>query len=72
MSTMYAAKGGVSMKDDARESLLLAVFNDLPDADKDAVLALGEKIRSKKPVLTRISQTEVGQDGKQSFGEAIV
>jgi cell division FtsZ-interacting protein ZapD len=39
------------MEDEAREARLLAVFNDLPDTDKDAVLALMERIEHKETVL---------------------
>jgi hypothetical protein len=59
MSTLYAVKEGMSMGDEAREALLLAVFNDLPDTDKDAVLALMEKIGQKETVLTRDSTVSV-------------
>jgi hypothetical protein len=37
-------KRDVTMDNEARISRLLAVFNDLPDKDKEAVLALMEKL----------------------------
>jgi hypothetical protein len=45
-------KGGREMGDEAKEARLLAVFNDLPDNEKEAVLAMVEKIGQKKAELT--------------------
>jgi hypothetical protein len=38
--------------DEAKEARLLAVFNDLPDNEKEAVLAMVEKIGQKKAEIT--------------------
>jgi hypothetical protein len=47
------------MDNEARISRLLAVFNDLPDKDKEAVLALMEKLGRKETILACDSQTDV-------------
>jgi hypothetical protein len=38
--------------EEGREARLLAVFNDLPDDEKEAVLAFMEKIRQRENTIT--------------------
>jgi hypothetical protein len=60
------------MGDEAREARLLAVFNELPDDEKEAVLALVEKIGRKEAVFTCADQAGDANDKKQTFTEAVV
>jgi hypothetical protein len=60
------------MDNEARIARLLAVFNDLPDDDKEAVLALMEKIGQKETVLTCNAQVDITNDKKHIFEEAVV
>jgi hypothetical protein len=60
------------MDNEARMARLLAVFNDLSNDDKEAVLALMEKIGRKETVLTCDRQTDTGNDQNHNFKEAVV
>jgi predicted transcriptional regulator len=63
---------GASMENEARIVRLLAVFNGLPDKDKEAVLALMEKLGRKEAVLACNAQADNGNDQDHNFKESIV
>jgi hypothetical protein len=69
---MYALKEGCQMENEARIARLLAVFNDLPDTDKEAVLALMERIVRKESDFAGTKQVDTLNNKKHVFKEIVV